>query len=204
MPRKCSRKWFRTAALSCAPVRRVLIDATDRTRGTAGCWVPPCPFSSAVLRSFLERFRVVDHVPERILVRLLVHERRQETFPPAGRGQVTQRIVVALRRPLPAEGMPQPTLRPDDPRVPIGPLEPVRRKLPADRPLRVVLHWEDQRAPDRRVLGPELQEGLLGLLGHRHHPRSALFVELGAPGDGPLLEIEVVPPEPHTLQSLRA
>src|SRR5437773_9045668 len=167
MRSNCSRNCGSPPALSCAPVRRVLPGATDRTRGAAGCCVPPRPFSSAVLRSFLERFRVVDHVPERVLVRLLVHERRREIFPPAGRGEVTQRIIFALRRPLPAEGMPQPTLRPDDPRVPIGPLEPVRRKLPADRPLRVVLHWEDQRATDRWVPGSDLQEGWLGLPGHR-------------------------------------
>src|SRR5438876_4823630 len=91
--------------------------------------------------------------------------------------------------------MPQPAPWPLDLGVAVGPLEPVRRELPADRPVRVVLHGEHERAADHTVFGAKLEQRPLRLLRHGHHPGLPLLVVLGPPADRLLLEVEIVPPE---------
>src|SRR2546422_3390015 len=91
--------------------------------------------------------------------------------------------------------MPQPTVRPWDSRVTKGPLEPISRELPADRPRWIPAHRKHEGASDRGVLRAKVEQRLLRLLRHRNHPRLALFVVLGPPADRLLLEVKVVPLE---------
>src|SRR5207245_7295938 len=104
-------------------------------------------------------------------------------------------IELPLRRELATKRVPQPALRPLDLGVPIGPLQPIRREMAADRPIRVVPHRKHERTPDHTVLRAKLEQYPLYFLGHRHHPGLALLVMLGPPADGLLVEIEVIPPE---------
>src|SRR5256885_1368499 len=111
-----------------------------------------------------QRLRVVHYRPNRVLVRQLVAlEQRAHVLPAAAIGYVPQRVELPLRRELAAERMPQPALGPLDLGVAVRPLEPVRREMPADRPVRVVLHREHERTPDHSVLGTKLEQRPLRL-----------------------------------------
>src|SRR5437870_1744961 len=102
---------------------------------------------------------MIDHLAQRVLIGLLIHQERRHILPPTGGGNIAQRVLFAVRRPLPPERMPQTLPWPLDTSQAIGPLQPVARMLPADRCRPVVLHWEDERAADRRMLLPILEQG---------------------------------------------
>src|SRR5438105_7179199 len=76
----------------------------------------------------------LDHLAQRLLIRLLIAQQRRRIPPPARRGHVLQWEILSLRGPHAAEHVPQTPRRLRHLPALEGFLEPVRGQVPGDRP----------------------------------------------------------------------
>src|SRR5947208_7421396 len=67
--------------------------------------------------------------------------------------------------------------------------------MPVARPLRVLRRPEDGRIPDRALRPPSCGERILHRVGHRDDLLVSRLVRLGAPADGAVLKVHVIPPQ---------
>src|SRR6266702_1714857 len=67
--------------------------------------------------------------------------------------------------------------------------------MPTARPLRVFRRSEDGRIADRALRPPSCGERILHRVGHRDDLLESRFVCLGAPADGAVLKVHVIPPQ---------
>src|SRR6266571_3353944 len=140
--------------------------------------------------------RMQHHSPHRFGIGLLIRtKQRLLVLPAPGFHHVTHRVALPLRGPFATYRMPHRPPLAWQPRDLVRLPEPRVEQMPTARLRRVLRRSEDGRISDRTLRPSSCHERFLHGLRHRDDLLKSRLVRLGAPADGVVLKVHVIPPQ---------
>ena len=132
----------------------------------------------------------------RLGIGLLIRtKQRLFILPVPGFHHITHRVALPFSGPFATYRMPHRPLIAWNLRDLVRLPEPIIEQMPIARLRRVLRRSEDGRVADRALRAPSCGERFLHRLGHRDDLLESRLVRLGAPADGAVLKVHVIPPQ---------